>query len=120
AAAGSSPQVDLFGDSLIGDLLDTPTPVPTQDSNRNSKSEEVDLFADAAFVSTPTSVAAPGSQVNSSLYFVVPVLNSPAVDFFDKSSSESVREPCQEGRSDRCGDCWLSVMNNFRGIRGYL
>ncbi|GJW16440.1 clathrin interactor EPSIN 1 [Tanacetum coccineum] len=95
AAAGSSPQVDLFGDSLIGDLLDTPTPVPTQDSNRNSKSEEVDLFADAAFVSTPTSVAAPGSQVNSSLYFVDPVLNSPAVDFFDRSSSESVREPCQ-------------------------
>ncbi|GKD41112.1 clathrin interactor EPSIN 1 [Tanacetum coccineum] len=60
AAAGSSPQVDLFGDSLIGDLLDTPTPVPTQDSNRNN-----------------------------------PVLNSPAVDFFDRSSSESVREPCQ-------------------------
>ncbi|GJV73073.1 retrotransposon protein, putative, ty1-copia subclass [Tanacetum coccineum] len=70
AAAGSSSQVDF-------------------------KSEEVDLFADAAFVSTPTSVAAPGSQVNSSLYFVDLVLNSPAVDFFDKSSSESVREPCQ-------------------------
>ncbi|GJX52906.1 clathrin interactor EPSIN 1 [Tanacetum coccineum] len=70
AAAGSSSQVDF-------------------------KSEEVDLFADAAFVSTPTSVAAPGSQVNSSLYFVDLVLNSPAVDVFDKSSSESVREPCQ-------------------------
>ena len=57
--------MDLFGDSVIGDLLDTPTPVLALYSNRNSKSEDVDLFADAAFVSAPTSVAAPASQVNS-------------------------------------------------------
>ncbi|PWA47659.1 ENTH/VHS-like protein [Artemisia annua] len=71
SAAGSSPQVDLFGDSLIGDLLDTPTPVPAQDSNRNSKSEEVDLFADAAFVSAPTSVAAPASQTKVCIFLAV-------------------------------------------------
>ncbi|GKE06706.1 clathrin interactor EPSIN 1 isoform X1 [Tanacetum coccineum] len=72
AAAGSSPQGDLFGDSLIGDLLDTPIPVPTQDSNRNSKSKEVDLFADAAFVSAPTSAAAPVFQVNSTTFVSAP------------------------------------------------
>ncbi|PWA47661.1 ENTH/VHS-like protein [Artemisia annua] len=66
-----SPQVDLFGDSLIGDLLDAPKPVPSQDLNRNSKSEEVDLFADVAFVSAPTSVAqrAPMTKVD---LFVAP------------------------------------------------
>ena len=67
AAAVSSPQVDLFGESLIGDLLDAPTSGPTQNSNGNRMSEEVDLFADAAFVSAPTNVAGgtPGSEVNS-------------------------------------------------------
>lgn len=67
AAAVSSPQVDLFGQSLIGDLLDAPS--PTQNINGSSKLEEVDLFADAAFVSAPTSVAGgtPGSEVNSIL-----------------------------------------------------
>ncbi|GKF83054.1 hypothetical protein Tco_0244710, partial [Tanacetum coccineum] len=71
--------------SLIGDLLDTPTPVPTQDSNRNSKSEEVDMLLSYLH-----------QQVWQHLGLrVVSCADSPAVDFFDKSSSESVREPCQ-------------------------
>ncbi|KAK4274597.1 hypothetical protein QN277_017794 [Acacia crassicarpa] len=50
ASAGSSNQVDLFGQDLIGDLMDAPTSVPTEKPPTSSMSE-VDLFADAAFVS---------------------------------------------------------------------
>lgn len=50
-APGSSQQVDLFGESLIGDLLDAPTTTPSQSSAMSSKSSDVDLFADADFVS---------------------------------------------------------------------
>ncbi|XP_062020146.1 clathrin interactor EPSIN 1 [Rosa rugosa] len=53
AAAGSSNQVDLFGQSLIGDLMDAPASVPEEKPGMNSGSSEVDLFADAAFVSAP-------------------------------------------------------------------
>lgn len=64
AVAASSPQVDLFGQSLIGDLLDA---TENSNGNGNSKSEEVDLFADAAFVSA-------GSQVN--LLILIPNLTT--------------------------------------------
>ncbi|XP_071730352.1 clathrin interactor EPSIN 1 [Rutidosis leptorrhynchoides] len=95
AAAVSSPQVDLFGDSLIGDLLDAPTSGPTQNLNGNSVSEEVDLFADSAFVSAPTNVAGgtSGSEAKVDL-FASPPANSavtPAVDFF--AASEQVVVP---------------------------
>lgn len=53
AAAGSSDQVDLFEQSLIGDLMDAPTSVPEEKAGMNSGSSEVDLFADADFVSAP-------------------------------------------------------------------
>ncbi|XP_054792515.1 clathrin interactor EPSIN 1-like [Prosopis cineraria] len=50
-SAGSSNQVDLFGQDLIGDLLDAPpTSVPAGKPAASSVSE-IDLFADAAFVS---------------------------------------------------------------------
>lgn len=55
-AAGSSNQVDLFGGSLIGDLMDAPTPAPSGNTALNSSSSEVDLFADATFVSAPPQV----------------------------------------------------------------
>ncbi|KDO79973.1 hypothetical protein CISIN_1g008569mg [Citrus sinensis] len=51
SAAGNSKQVDPFGDSLIGDLMDAPTPAPAQTSATNGNASEVDLFADATFVS---------------------------------------------------------------------
>ncbi|XP_049373481.1 clathrin interactor EPSIN 1-like [Solanum verrucosum] len=50
-SAGSSNQVDLFGQDLLGDLLDVPTPAPTATSTVNTDPSEVDLFADATFVS---------------------------------------------------------------------
>lgn len=50
-SAGSSNQVDLFGQDLLGDLLDAPTPAPTATSTANVDPSEVDLFADATFVS---------------------------------------------------------------------
>ncbi|GKB21380.1 clathrin interactor EPSIN 1, partial [Tanacetum coccineum] len=116
AAAGSSPQVDLFGDSLIGDLLDTPTPVPTQDSNRNSKSEEVDLFADAAFVSAPTSAAAPASQTKVDLFAPPPAAaaSSPAVDFFAAPEQVVTPETKPAESNIHLVDPFAAVpMNNF-------
>ncbi|PON86195.1 ENTH domain containing protein [Trema orientale] len=55
-AAGSSNPVDLFGGSLIGDLMDAPTPAPSENPAMHSSSSEVDLFADATFVSAPPQV----------------------------------------------------------------
>lgn len=49
-SAGNSNQVDLFGQDLIGDLMDAPTSVPVE-KPATSNVPEVDLFADAAFVS---------------------------------------------------------------------
>ncbi|XP_050364069.1 clathrin interactor EPSIN 1 [Argentina anserina] len=55
-AARSSNQVDLFGDSLIGDLMDAPASFHEEKPDMNSGSSEVDLFADADFVSAPPQV----------------------------------------------------------------
>ncbi|KAL2457487.1 Clathrin interactor EPSIN 1 [Abeliophyllum distichum] len=87
--AGSN-QVDLFGQNLIGDLLDSPIPVPTAKSALNNATSEVDLFADADFVSaTPQSDAAkaPEPQGNIDLFASQPApAPAPAVsstlDFF--------------------------------------
>ncbi|CAI9771735.1 unnamed protein product [Fraxinus pennsylvanica] len=85
--AGSN-QVDLFGQNLIGDLLDSPVPVPMAKSDLNNDKSEVDLFADADFVSaTPQSEVrkAPDPQGNVDLFASQPA-PSPAVsstfDFF--------------------------------------
>ncbi|KAI9104339.1 hypothetical protein K1719_022911 [Acacia pycnantha] len=51
ASTGSSKQVDLFGQDLIGDLMDAPTSVPTEKPPTRSMSE-VDLFADASLMRT--------------------------------------------------------------------
>lgn len=71
-STGNSDQVDLFGQNLIGDLLDTPTPVPADNSTVTSHPSEVDLFADADFVSAkPQSKAGvtSWSPVHASLPF---------------------------------------------------
>ncbi|XP_018844627.1 clathrin interactor EPSIN 1-like isoform X2 [Juglans regia] len=66
AAAGSSNQVDLFGQSLVGDLLDAPTPVPADKPVMNSSSSDFDLFADATFVSASPHVdKGLGSQIQT-------------------------------------------------------
>lgn len=48
--------MDLLGGSLIGDLIDAPSPVPSGNPTLNSSSSEVDLFADATFVSAAPQV----------------------------------------------------------------
>ena len=69
-AAGSSNQVDLFGQSLIDDLFDGPASVLTEKSAVNTDSAEVDLFADATFVSAPTKAATEASpQPQVRLFF---------------------------------------------------
>ncbi|KAG5540555.1 hypothetical protein RHGRI_020687 [Rhododendron griersonianum] len=60
SALGKSNQVDLFGQSLVGDLMDAPAFVPEKASTGNSNVSEVDLFADATFVSAPPHVEAGG------------------------------------------------------------
>ncbi|KAK4412577.1 Clathrin interactor EPSIN 1 [Sesamum alatum] len=50
--SSGSQQVDLFGQDFVGDLLDVPVSVPTDKSDSlDYDPSEVDLFADAAFVS---------------------------------------------------------------------
>lgn len=44
--------MDLFGQDFVGDLLDVSVSIPTDTSLDNDPSE-VDLFADADFVSAP-------------------------------------------------------------------
>lgn len=48
--------MDLFGESLIGDLLDAPIsvdPIPSDASGMNKSPSDADLFANATFVSAP-------------------------------------------------------------------
>ncbi|KAL5975545.1 hypothetical protein ACLOJK_019869 [Asimina triloba] len=61
SAAGRPNQVDLFGESLIGDLIDAPVPITNATTNGNT-STEVDLFADAAFVSASPNMEAHGGS----------------------------------------------------------
>jgi epsin len=76
-AAGSSDQVDLFGQSLIGDLLDAPISVPTENPIMNNSSSEVDLFADATFVSaSPQAEKGPGSETQVRYSFIHSMLLS--------------------------------------------
>ncbi|KAI3407398.1 ENTH domain-containing protein [Psidium guajava] len=62
SSAGNANQVDLFGQNLIGDLLDAPISVPTDAPSLNENSSEVDLFADASFVSAPPAESAASSE----------------------------------------------------------
>lgn len=67
STAQTSNQVDLLGESLIGDLMDTPASAPAEISTMNGNSSEADLFADATFVSAPPqaeNAASASSQVN--------------------------------------------------------
>ncbi|KAE8732602.1 Clathrin interactor EPSIN 1 [Hibiscus syriacus] len=93
-ASGSSNQVDLFGPSLMDDLFDAPASVPMEKSAMNIDSADVDLFADATFVSAPTKVtheSSPQTQVD--LFASQPAITpaSPTVDLF--ASSDPVVQP---------------------------
>ncbi|KAK6161927.1 hypothetical protein DH2020_001768 [Rehmannia glutinosa] len=87
--SSGTPQVDLFGQDFVGDLLDVPVGVPTDKSTSlDNDPSEVDLFADATFVSAtplPAGGKLPESQINVDLFASQPAA-SPAVsttmDFF--------------------------------------
>jgi epsin len=125
AAAGSSNQVDLFGDSLVGDLLDAPTPVPTANPAVNSSSSEVDLFADATFVSASPHVdKAPGSQTQTEvdLFASQPAISSSVsstVDLFaapDPVVQAEVKAPNSAPTNANIFDPFAAVpLNNFDG-----
>lgn len=70
-------QPDLFGQSLIGGLLDAPASVPSEMSAININSAEPDLFEDATFVSAPPHVEeGSGSQVEVRYSFFVLISES--------------------------------------------
>jgi len=58
--AGSQ-EVDLFGESLIGDLGDSPTPSPPK-CTVNNRSSDVDLFGGADFVSASPQLEVGGNS----------------------------------------------------------
>lgn len=72
AGTSSQQQVDLFGNSLVGDLLDMPAASdPTETSTmNNSTSSEVDLFADASFVSAPPSQVESGGNSETQVSYL--------------------------------------------------
>ncbi|XP_022131811.1 clathrin interactor EPSIN 1 [Momordica charantia] len=83
AAVPSPNGVDLFGDSLIGDLMDAPTLVSSE--KHDIDSPEVDLFADATFISaSPQMEKEPNSQLKTevNLFASQPASVSATVDFF--------------------------------------
>ncbi|KAL8195801.1 hypothetical protein R6Q57_025554 [Mikania cordata] len=86
--SGRYAQVDLFEQSLIGDLLDAPASGLTQNFNANSKSEEIDLFADATFVSAPTN-----TKVDLFASAPASCLAPPAIDFFASQPASSSVPP---------------------------
>ncbi|TYI16997.1 hypothetical protein ES332_A08G294100v1 [Gossypium tomentosum] len=98
-ATGDSNQVDLFGQSLMDDLFDGPASAPIEHSATSSDSTEVDLFADATFISAPNKAvieASPQAQVQKQVDLfasqpaIVPAV-SPTVDLF--AATDPVVQP---------------------------
>ncbi|PPS02278.1 hypothetical protein GOBAR_AA18375 [Gossypium barbadense] len=98
-ATGDSNQVDLFGQSLMDDLFDGPASAPIEHSATSSDSKEVDLFADATFISAPNKAvieASPQAQVQKQVDLfasqpaIVPAV-SPTVDLF--AATDPVVQP---------------------------
>lgn len=87
-AAGSLQQVDFFGESLLGDLLDAPATDPSQSSAMSSKSADVDLFADADFVSAAPQAEARGSSQTQ-----------PTIDLFAAPASSTAQPAASAGVS---------------------
>ncbi|MQM00897.1 hypothetical protein Taro_033641 [Colocasia esculenta] len=59
-------KVDLFGDSLVSDLMDAP-PSSTETVSNTVSAHDIDLFADASFVSALHAEASTGSSMQSQL-----------------------------------------------------
>ncbi|XP_047964627.1 clathrin interactor EPSIN 1-like [Salvia hispanica] len=121
--SSGSQQVDLFGQDLIGDFLDAPVSVSTdKPTSLDNVPSEVDLFADAAFVSaTPQPAAEKNPQFDVDL-FASPPAPTPAIsapmDFFAAPAPAShidSRVSKSDGTSN-ISDPFANVpMNNFDG-----
>ncbi|XP_057959639.1 clathrin interactor EPSIN 1 isoform X1 [Malania oleifera] len=103
--AGSINQVDLFGQSLVSDLMDapapgsSPSPAPSEASAMNSNSLDVDLFADATFVSaSPSAEAVAQASSDTQLNMMESVVVRSAML---KGCIEPRRKVCGEGRAGR-------------------
>ncbi|XP_015057057.1 clathrin interactor EPSIN 1 [Solanum pennellii] len=114
-STGNSGQVDLFGQNLMGDLLDAPTPVPADNSSVTSHPSEVDLFADANFVSVK-----PESKISVDLFASQPSSSpvaSSTMDFFaapEPVARPDVRSPKPVQINTTMVDPFATVpLNNF-------
>lgn len=121
-SAGISNQVDLFGQDLLGDFMDAPTSVSVE-KPATSDASEVDLFADASFVSAAPHAdkgASSQPQDEVDLFSSQPIPSvTPTVDLFsipapavqpDSKSENSV--PVNNSTFDP----FASVpLNNFEG-----
>ncbi|KAA8525190.1 hypothetical protein F0562_006946 [Nyssa sinensis] len=118
SVSGSSNQVDLFGQSLVGDLMDAPPSIPTEMSTVNGKSSEVDLFADATFVSASPHEEAGGSsetQTTVDLFASQPVSSSAVsspVDFF--AASDPIVQP--ETKSSKSEPMNTNIVDPFASV----
>ncbi|XP_074317329.1 clathrin interactor EPSIN 1-like [Silene latifolia] len=124
--AGAAAQVDLFGESLIGDLLETsPSTAPSKSSGLDNKSSDVDLFADVDFVSAaPQIVSGENAQaeVNVDLFATHPTSFasvSATMDFF--GAPDPIVQPETKSKNSRPSDMtsldpFAAVpLNNFDG-----
>ncbi|KAH7574309.1 hypothetical protein JRO89_XS03G0280300 [Xanthoceras sorbifolium] len=118
SAAGSSKQVDLFGDSLIGDLMDAPTSVPVETSAMKGNSPEVDLFADADFVSAEPQVetgASSQTKTEVKLFASQPTVSSAVpspVDLF--ASPDPVVQP--EAKALKADPTNINIVDPFAAV----
>ncbi|KAG9456516.1 hypothetical protein H6P81_001024 [Aristolochia fimbriata] len=121
-AAPAAQQTDLFGESLI-DLMDAPPSVPAEASS----SAEVDLFADASFVSAPHGEEPGGSNTQASVDLFAqqsapPAFSSPIDLFADPTPSVSTEnKPSQpEAANSGAFDPFAAVpLNNFDGLDAF-
>ncbi|KAL1532555.1 clathrin interactor EPSIN 1-like [Salvia divinorum] len=120
--SSGSQQVDLFGQDLMGDFLNVPVSVPTDKSTSlDNDPSEVDLFADATFVSATPQPAAeknPKPQFDVGLFASRPA-PTPAVtapmDFFAAPDLVGSRASKSDGTSN-VSDPFANVpMNSFDG-----
>ncbi|XP_050126172.1 clathrin interactor EPSIN 1-like isoform X4 [Malus sylvestris] len=116
AAVGSSNQVDLFGQNLMDDFIDAPASVPEEKAGMNSSSADVDLFADADFVSAPPQAATGVSSQNGvDLFASQPTISPPAsstVDLF--ATPDPVIQP--ETKSTNAAPTNTNIVDPFATV----
>ncbi|KAL3655640.1 hypothetical protein CASFOL_000036 [Castilleja foliolosa] len=123
--SSGSPQVDLFGQDYVGDLLDAPIGVPTdKPASLDNDPSEVDLFADADFVSAPPLPAGPTNpepQINVDLFSSQPAQShavSTPIDFFAAPDppTQLDNEASKPDSKNKVVDPFANVpLNNFDG-----